>query len=337
MTDTASSTASSTSSSLGKRILLAVLLLVSGLIPVLVLYAVTHELAMIWALPATFAGVSAVLFGDRKIAIINALTLALLAPVAISASANPVAGTALIAVLCLVVGQLSQYELQGATLFAPVLMSWLVLSPPPWDGTVDLSNTAYLAWVGVAFGLGALLPALVLPLLLKRTAVTLVHRHSSRESLSYTVTIMVLAAGSTWVLMNLEHHAKGAWVITTIIMLAQVGDVGTFGRTLSRVLGTLLGVGVVMVVFTFSPPAWLIMTLGVLFAIAAITAMFGPRYWLVVAFLTPAVLCADASSSGDLVPLGELRLEGTVIGGLLVVVAALVSIGFSKLSERRAG
>jgi len=78
----------------------------------------------------------------------------------------------------------------------------------------------------------------------------------------------------------------------------------------------------------------LVYAIGLVFGVAALTAKFSPHYWIYMALITPTVVCFSAFSSAQVANLGEQRLEDTIVGALLVLIAAVLAIGYSRLASR---
>lgn len=63
--------------------------------------------------------------------------------------------------------------------------------------------------------------------------------------------------------------------------------------------------------------------------LASIIVSLGPRYWLYVTFLTPAVILLTAEPGGVMLVDAE-RVGYTIIGGALAVLAALALVWSGK-------
>lgn len=323
---------------LGRRVVVAIALTILLVIPTMVMYAISRESAATWAAGAGIAGAAAVVAGGVEVGILTSLVLGLLTPISIVAGGTPVTGAAIMALMCLTVGRLSRFGLNRATLLVPIFMAWMIIDPPTWgpQHTVDRSDGSYLAWMGVIFFVGSIFAVLAFSFVLRRLKLPAPKPHSRRESVPYTATITVLATVATFIVLHdpAKHYA-GAWLIATILVLSQVGDVGTVRRTVGRVLGTLVGSLLVIVIVVQVHSLAVIYGIGLLFAIAAITAKFSPHYWIYMALITPTVVCMNASSSSQVANLGERRAADTLIGAALVLLAAALTVGYSRWQQHR--
>lgn len=322
---------------LARRLLIALVLIVLSFIPTAVLYAITGESASTWATAAAIAGIAAVAAGGVNLGVQVAIIIGLLTPVSILAGTTPIAGAALMALMCMTVGRLSRYGLHRGALLVPIFMAWMIIDPPTWgpQHVVDRADGTYLAWMTIFFFIGTVIPVFYLPFMLRKAKLPAPVPHPRRESMPYTATITVLATVSTFVVLHNPTQYAGAWLIATILVLAQVGDVGTVQRTVARVAGTLLGMAVVSALVLYIHSLALLYVIGLAFAVVAIAAKLGPHYWLYIALVTPTVVCLNAASSSEVANLGEQRLIDTLIGAVLVLLAAALTIGYARLAQRR--
>ncbi|MFM8154703.1 MAG: hypothetical protein ACKOAF_01300 [Actinomycetes bacterium] len=234
---------------LGRRALISTIVTLIGVVPSLVLLAITKEPAVTWATGAFILGFVALLMGGTGVATYTAFITAIATPVAIVVGGTPIAGAAFMALLCLTLGRMSHYGLHRATLLVPIFMAWMIISPPFWgaDKVVDRTDSAFLAWMAITFFVGGIVPVVVFPHFLRKLRMPAPKPNPRSESAPYTIVITVLCTSVTyWVLADTKQYA-GAWLISTILVLVQVGDVGTVSKTIQRVVGTLLGMLVVSV------------------------------------------------------------------------------------------
>lgn len=322
---------------LTKRAAIAVAIVLLGVLPSLALLAITREPASTWATGAFIAGVTALLMGGVEVAAYTVVVMSFVAPVAIVAGQVPIAGTALMALMCMIVGRMSRFGLHRATLLVPIFMAWMLIAPPFWgpQHVVDRTDGTFLAWMIVIFFVGGILPVIVLPFALRKVHLPAPRAHPRREVVPYTITITVLASGATYWVLSEPKQSAGAWLIATIMVLAQVGDVGTVGRTVQRVVGTLLGMVLVGVIVAEVDSMVVLYCIGLVFGIAALTAKFSPQYWIYMTFITPTIICLTASSSSELANLGEQRAQDTLVGAVLVLLASAITIGSAHVQKRR--
>ena len=121
------------------------------------------------------------------------------------------------------------------------------------------------------------LPQIVLPFFLKKVKLAAPQPHPRREALPYTITITVLATAATyWILLDPSKWYAGAWLISTILVLSQIGNVGTVRLTVARVVGTTVGSLLVIALVAQVHSIALIYVIGLVLGVIAIAAKFSP-------------------------------------------------------------
>ena len=203
-------------------------------------------------------------------------------------------------------------------------------------------DSHYLSWIVLFFFVGAIVPVLLAPLLLRKIHLPKPTPHPRSEAVPYTITITVFTAVATYYFLNHPKQASGSFFIATVLVLAQVGNDVEWRLTIERVLGTFAGVGILVVVTSLVgtatytevlgvPMPVTLYALGLLFGVLAIVAKFSPRFWIYFALITPCAALLNAFTTAQAGTLGEQRLVDNLVGAALVVVAALITTGASKL------
>ena len=205
-------------------------------------------------------------------------------------------------------------------------------------------NQTYLAWVAAFFFIGSIIAVVAVHFGLKKANLPQPTAHSRHEAIPYTVTITVLATTATYYFLDHPKQAGGAFLIAAILVLAQVGSQVEWKLTIERVLGTLGGIALLALVmailggssyielFGIPFPANLYLV-GVVFGTAAVITKFSPRSWIYFVLITPATALLNAYTTSQVAQFGRARLIDNLVGALLVVLAALVTLGASRLSE----
>jgi hypothetical protein len=207
-------------------------------------------------------------------------------------------------------------------------------------------DSTYLTWLVAFFLVGAIIPVILGWIMRHRMKPPSLIPHPRRETVPYTVTITVLAAGATYYFLNNPKLPGGAFFIAVILVLAQVGNDIAWRLTVQRVLGTFAGVGLFIVInqlvgtttFTevFGLPFPLgIYIIGILFGVVAIMAKFSPRHWIYFIFIVPTTAYLNAFTVEGAAGLGRARLIDNVAGAVLVILAALITLAGSRLYARR--
>jgi hypothetical protein len=253
-----------------------VLRLLPAIIMVLVTWVGTGQVqgAATWASIPAIVGIAAAMSGGRRYAIIVAIVMGLLAPLAIVAGQSPVSGAALMAILCMTVGRLSRVGLQKSGLLVPVMLAWALIDPPAWDGatTVDRLDTAYLLWMTLTFVVGGLIPALLVPLMMRKRKPPTLEPHSQSEAVTYTVMITTLVTVSTFYVLDSPQLIGGAFLIAVILVMAPIGTAQTLKPTIFRVLGTILGSVLVIALVSEVDSLGLVYAFGLVFILVAVFA-----------------------------------------------------------------
>jgi MFS family permease len=316
-----------------------VLVLLPSIVMVLVTWVGTGTVqgAATWASIPAIVGIAAVLSGGARFAVIVSIVLALLAPVSIVAGLSPVSGAALMAILCMTVGRLSRVGLQKSGLLVPVMLAWPLIDPPTWNGasTVDRLDNGYLLWMALIFLVGGLIPALVVAFFIRKRKAPTLTSHSRSEAVTYTVMITTLVTASTFYVLDNPKMIGGAFLIAVILVMAPIGTSSTLKPTIFRLLGTIGGSVFVIVVVSQVDSLGLIYVIGLIFIMVAVFSRLSGWAWVYYVFMVPATACLNATTLTQVGELGKQRVVDNVVGGILVIVATVLAIGYSHLAARR--
>ena len=325
----------------GQRVKLSLLITVVTLIPALVMLAVTYaatgqpQAAATWASIPAVAGIVAAAAGGRGFAIRAGIVMAFLAPLTIVAGQSPVSGAAVMALMCLGLGGLSRLGLRSSGLLVPVMMAWPLIDPPAWSGatTVDRLDTGYLLWMTLIFAVGGLIPAFVVPWAMRKRPKSTLKPSPLHEALTYTVMITVLVTAGTYYILDSPNRYGGAFLIAAILVLAPIGTAQTLKPTVIRVVSTVAGSVLVIAMVSQVDSLAIIYLIGTVLILVALVARFSGQMWLYYALMVPATASLNATSMSQVGQLGTQRVVDNAVGGALVLLATLVTIGFSRWSE----
>lgn len=206
-------------------------------------------------------------------------------------------------------------------------------------------DSTYLTWIAVYFLLGALIPVAIAVVARKRLPAPKLVTHAMGESMAYTVTITVLTSVAAYYFLSNPSMPGGAFLIAAILILTQVGTEIAWKLTLQRVLGTLGGVVIFLLLsqwagqttyveFLGLPFPLQMYVIGSIFGVIAVMAKFSPRAWIYFALIVPTTALLNAFTVGQARDLGKARLVDNVIGALLVLLAALITLGYGRVSSR---
>lgn len=317
---------------------IVILTVLPAVVMVLVTLAVTGQVqaAATWASIPAIVGVAAAMAGGRHYAVVISFVMAFVAPLSIVAGLSPVSGAALMALLCMAVGRMSRIGLHKSALLVPVMLAWTLINPPTWSGasTVDRLDTNYLLWMTFIFFVGGLIPALIVPVLTRKRSVPPLQSHSQREAVTYTVMITILVTAATFWVLDHPENFGGAFLIAVILVMAPIGAVQTIMPTIWRVVGTVLGSVLVILMVSQVDSLTVIYLLGVVFISIALFARLSGEAWLYYVFMVPATASLNATTLTQVGELGKQRVADNLVGGILVILASMVAIGYSHWASR---
>ena len=325
-----------------RRLVIVAAVVVLVLLPAIVMVLVTWvgtgtvQGAATWASIPAIVGIATALSGYRRYAVVASIVMAFLAPLAIVAGMSPVSGAALMAILCMTVGRLSRVGLQKSGLLVPVMLAWALIDPPAWNGatSVDRLDTGYLLWMTLIFLVGGLLPALLLPVLMRKRPTPHFVPHSQREATTYTVMITILVTVSTFYVLDNPKMIGGAFLIAVILVMAPIGTSQTIKPTILRVLGTIAGSVLVIVLVSQVNSLGVVYLIGLIVLIIAVFARLSGLAWVYYVFMVPATACLNSTTLTQVGELGEQRVVDNVVGGVLVIAATVITIGYSNWAGR---
>jgi MFS family permease len=325
-----------------RRLVLVGVALVLVLLPAIVMLLITWAAtgkpqgAATWASIPAIVGAAAALAGGRRYAVIVSIVMAFLAPLAIVAGLSPVSGAALMAILCMTVGRLSRVGLQKSGLLVPVMLAWALIDPPAWNGatSVDRLDNSYLLWMTLIFFVGGLIPALAVSWMLRKRKTPKLASHSQDEAVTYTVIITILTAVSTFYVLDNPKMIGGAFLIAVILVMAPIGTAQTLKPTVFRVLGTIIGSVFVVALVSKVDSLSLVYIFGLLFLLVSLFARLSGLAWVYYVLMVPATACLNATTLTQVGELGKQRVVDNVVGGILVIAATAIAIGYSHLASK---
>lgn len=327
---------------MGKRISLVAAIVVLTLLPAIVMLGVTYigtgtaQMAATWASIPAIVGIFAAIAAGRRMAITVAIVMGFLGPLSIVAGLTPVSGAALMAIMCMALGRMARFGLHKSTLLVPVMIAWPLIDPPVWSGqtTVDRTDNTYLLWMALIFFVGAIIPALIVPFAMRKRPKATPQQHTQHEAVVYTVMITVLVTVSTYVVLDNPKDFGGAFLIAAILVLAPIGSTDTLRPTVLRLAGTLLGSVLVLAMVAKIESLALIYLIGLVMIVIALMSRLGAHGWLYYVFMVPATASLNATSLSQVGQLGEQRVVDNLVGGLLVLIASVLAIGYSAWASR---
>ncbi len=293
-----------------------------------------------FAVMGGIAGITNLANGGPRIAYLSVGLLTALTPIAIVSGAVPVAGAALMAIMCFGVGLSAARGLNRGMRMIPLFLAFLIIAPPPWTGsTIDRTSTSYLLWNMLFLGGGGLWALLVFPRLLQKMKMPMPPRPKSwagTDTLVYTITITVLCTASTLGVLVWWPGSDGAWLVLTVLVLTQPGGDDSLKRTFERIPGTVIGIVIAAIVASVASSEAVLLTVGLILMVITVVILLSPHsYFLYSAFITAAVVLFTATSIADVHKTAAERLEFTLAGGALILVAAGITLGWAHYQQTR--
>ncbi len=324
-----------------KRIGLAlgffVLLLLPGIVIGLVWVENAASVFLFGAVPA----VAAVFGGNLRLAPKFAVLTAASGALAFIVAGNTILSTLVLATVAGLIGLTARHGHQSPGLIMAISLGFLIVSPPLlfWrEGGEQIADTAMVI-VGVALLLAGGLWACLIGFAL-RSRIPAGQEPVAMDSsvvIPYALALFVSTGLATFgALVYGSGDGLGAWIILTVILVVQPEREIMRSRVKDRVLGTLVGgfialvVLLILQVLNWQSGYW---QLGFAFLFITIAMSYfqsGP-YWKFVMYLTPGVILLASNHATDQFQVLELRVLFTVVGA---VIAVLVAVGVRTLAAK---
>jgi uncharacterized protein (DUF486 family) len=315
-------TTSSASLFNGKHVVVALVITFIPMLPSLLLAPLGWGDATGPFLLATMAALMASVFAGIRLGLIVTAGLVVADVLALPAAPSPVWAGLVMAATALLYGLSARRGLTSMIATAPIAVAFTLADPPTLQQGSMLADALALAlfvglgglW-GTGFGslLGRKVPRKVPPLSKWTTAVV------------FAVTMAIVAGVTMGIVVATGIGHTGAWILLTILIVAQPAMGQTFRKSLERALGTLLGFGIALVVALLVGNTTLLLVLGIAFLTFAVYVKLDSRstYWQFTTFLTPGIVLAEGSAA-DAVSLDIDRLWASFIGVGVALVLVLV-------------
>lgn len=285
------------------------------------------------ALPATIAVVTV---GPRR-ALQIACAVGVFGFLAALVHPYPILGALLVAGTAGYGGYSARYGNTSPILFVPIVLSFVVISPPTITNSSGTAITGlpFAGIVGFALLVGGLWAA-ILGLVLARNL-----RHAKEDlstpaiAVGYAIALALPTGLATFVAANYFPGSTGAWVVLTILLVMKPKATDMWRTARHRVGGTLAG-AVLAAALVLSldalgvPRANYELLFGLIFLAIALSVLLIQPYWQFVTALTPAIILLK-SSGYDTIDLDIQRVAMTLIGTLLALVFAVLT---REVSER---
>lgn len=277
------------------------------------------------------------LFGGPRLAFGAALLTPTLMGVSLLLRDFPLAGAIYMAIVGAAVGFSAMRGWHGMASFSAPLAAFALIGAPEValaSGTVPADSSFRSGLVMVAFiaagGLWTLLVGRYI------SAELVLHRPPSvsfRVARYFALSLAGMVGVATYVDMQWLHSPASWWIILTLFVVVQPYYAASGRRVVARVVGTLVGAVLALLVVDLLqdyPLAISIVAL-VLTMVAPVLNMKAP-YWGYVSFLTPAVVLQTTGGTDAIVSGTIERAVYTVIGAVAAII--VLTIGHAVVMKR---
>jgi hypothetical protein len=317
-----------------KNIAISVLLMViAGFAPAIVMGALGWKSAVSVAMLAGLAAFMACTMGKGwSSGLILAVPFSVMTTLTAWAAPYAVAAAIVLAVAAFFRGYGAKVGLHNAFLTSVIALGFLVAEPPKFVSSVPSPIIA---------GLVTLVTVLWVTLVVF-VAKRWVHppKLASLDTtrvLWFSALLALMVGIATWCVVHFELGHGGGWIILTILVVFQPYLQSSFTKAVARVLGTLVGFVIAIVVGAVVANGPLLYLFGTIFLIAAMVFMLdGKPYWLFAAFLTPAIVLYESAGS-TVTKVAVERLEATVAGIALALLVVLILYPLARRGQRKSG
>ncbi|WP_411867555.1 FUSC family protein [Vulcanococcus limneticus] len=248
-------------------------------------------------------------------ALLGVGSLALLTIPAVLSQSDPAAGTVVMTLTALALGLSARWQLQPV-FWLMVVSLCLLITNSPLTATATTSQLTRLV-IGVLAS-GSLTTLLLSKLLPRQdgsgTPGPFAVAHSWRRALAYGALLAATTLITTPIALQHHWHINGLWMILTPFLVLRPFVRDAWRVALHRSLGTLAGVGLVILLAPLLPPTLPLQVPAI--AMAAITAAIAARQGhpaLMVTALTATIVLFN-SNAADLPLMADKRLLACAIG-----------------------
>lgn len=245
--------------------------------------------------------------------------------IAVLVDPYPLAGAVFMGLLAGGAALAARRGLHSPAMVVPLAISITITAPPTISGIDSPALTALI--VGAIMGGCGLWVTLVARLVLGSSVPRLPrHEHSRNVTLAYAGVMALVVGAASFMVLAAYPVDRGGWLILTLVVVLQPSSKDTIKKTLQRLGGTVVGLGIALLVTLVDLPAWADLLGSSILLYLALGARFVLRmpYGVYVMCLTPAILLMNAKTA-DALDLATKRLEFTAAGALIAIVVAFVS------------
>lgn len=281
---------------------------------------------------AAIAMVSVTYARGLKVGITSGAFLGLASAVAIASASNAFAGVIVMTLVAVLQGLTGRSGLNKATIMIPVTLAFVVTEPPA-AGPLSSALVFGLALAGFA-----MIVAATIGLITKKSAPASHSNAISRSrTASYAALLSVTTIATSSIALSNDWGHTGGWLIMTPFIVIQPYVQDGWRKALARAGGTVLGFAIAYGLAELLGPSIALTITGFLFATAAILARVKVWPYAVYAtFLTPAIVIIE-SSGRSVTELADKRLEATILGVALSMIAMAIAVPIYRRQAHKLG
>jgi hypothetical protein len=275
--------------------------------------------------------------GGRRVGAVASVVFILMAPVALVAGQDALAGTCLMAVGCLAVGTSTYWKRFAGFHVGLVALLFIVTSPTTMVEKMDggPSESRYFLAVLLGTAVAAFWPVVFAPLMHVVNAVPKEAHFEKPDTVRYTIVTTVLVSAATFYALAFARDSHGVWLPLTLLMVLQVAPGATRHRALQRVWGTIAGAMLAAVVATAFGGTWVVGVVGIVVFLGMLATVGREPYSVFAFFLTTVVLLGVSATEPPLEASAE-RVVYTLIGSGIALLVYLLKVGISHEEGREA-
>ena len=248
---------------------------------------------------------------------------------------DPLPSALLMAVVAFTIGLTARRGLTSPILIVGISLGFLIISPPQLgqSGHQVLDTLNPVLVTAALLLIGGLWARLVIAVIQKRIPPTKeTSPGNPRELIPYALALAVSTSVSTYFLLTYSPGGLGAWLVLTIFVVLKVDPDKTWKKTKDRLIGTLSGAALALIVIEIlSVLKWnqglIQLFIALLFVGTAMSYFVPGPYWKYVFFLTPGVVLLDSNAVANQTDVAAWRVLYTLMGiGLALGIGALIHL-----------
>lgn len=285
--------------------------------------------AGVFVLGSMPSSIAVVLIGSKR-ALQIAVAAAVGGALAAGFTGNAWVGALIIAALAGFGGYSARYGNESPILLVPVVIAFIVISPPDLADRngVTLTGVTYAAVVGVSLLIGGVWVALLGMVLTRHMERAKDEPVEKSVAIGYGVALAASTGLATFVAANYFPGSTGAWAVLTILLVMKPRPTDMWRTARHRIGGTFAGAALAAAlvigldtldIASNSWSGWM----GAVFLVLALSVLRVRPYWQFVMFLTPAIILLK-SSGDDTLDLDAQRVVLTIVGTITALGFAVI-------------